>query len=231
MELTPQAQPDMVEIHHTDLWYLRNHPDPQAALDANRYYAVEYDDWWRWAYEHQQERWAEFGLTVDTEHMEFSGFCSQGDGACFTDCRIDWEKFWPQLTGKYWLLSGFKPYLPQPVLTKRNHHYSHEYTVEIEFGTDYRDYNYLCDEILGTRGLYPPTEENARHRERCEARLLAELNALAQELTERLRSEMRRLYQTLEIEYDDLTSDEYLTTWFNEDDSYMFDRKGGLHIV
>lgn len=231
MELTPQAQPDMVEIHHTDLWYLRNHPDPQAALDANRYYAVEYDDWWRWAYEYQQERWAEFGLTVDTEHMEFSGFCSQGDGACFTDCRIDWEKFWPQLTGKYWLLSGFKPYLPQPVLTKRNNHYSHEYTVEIEFGTDYRDYNYLCDEILGSRGLYPPTEENARHRERCEARLLAELNALAQELTERLRSEMRRLYQTLEIEYDDLTSDEYLTTRFNEDDSYMFDRKGGLHIV
>lgn len=228
--MVTQHNPDYYDVTVTECWRFENHPDQQAVLDANCYYLVESNDWWHWAYEHQKERWAEFGLTVDTEHMEFSGFYSQGDGACFTDCRIDWEKFWPQLTGKYWLLSGFKPYLPQPVITKRNHHYSHEYTVEIEFGTDYRDYNYLCDEILDTRGLYPPTEENARHRERCEARLLAELNALAQELTERLRREMRRLYQTLEIEYDDLTSDDALKTYFTEGE-YLFEENGCLHCI
>ena len=52
------------------------------------------------------------------------------------------------------------------------------------------------------------------------------MNALEQEIIDLLRGLMAALYKDLEEEYDELTSDEYLTERFNDDPEIMFDRQG-----
>jgi len=51
-------------------------------IEANRYINVEYNDW----YDYVFESWIEKLKTRGYEdiNIQFSGFCSQGDGACFT---------------------------------------------------------------------------------------------------------------------------------------------------
>lgn len=53
----------------------------KKALDSNREINV-YDSWYQFVYEDAKEIAAIFGLNID--EIYFSGFWSQGDGACFT---------------------------------------------------------------------------------------------------------------------------------------------------
>jgi hypothetical protein len=54
----------------------------QTAIERNRAYNVDIEDWWDGVYE-DATRIAEI-LGIDIEDIYFSGFWSQGDGACFT---------------------------------------------------------------------------------------------------------------------------------------------------
>lgn len=242
MELTERNPPDQYETTTTPLWHFINHPDQQACLDKNRDYETELDDWWSDdVKEMLHEQWLEIGLDVPAKQMFFSGFASQGDGACFDDCTIDWEKFWPQLTGKYPLLAQFKAHLPQPKL----HHsgrYSHEYSVSISLDDPY---GYAETDVVDAaiRQRFPrmPDYTMSVYRDhpdiwdlltaRYQPRLCNELDELEAELQELLRDKMRDLYAALEAEYDYLTSDEFLRDRFTDDDTRLFAEDGTIHYV
>ena len=241
MELTERKPPDVIKTRETPLWLFANHPNQQACLDKNRYYEVELDDWWRFCYDEKREDWLEIGLDVPAKQMFFSGFASQGDGACFDDCTIDWEKFWPQLTGKYYFLARFKQHLPQPEL----HHsgrYSHEYSVSISLDDPY---SYAETEMVDTaiKQRFPrmPDYTQSVYRDhyeiwdsladRYQDRFVQELAELETELQELLRDKMRELYAYLEEDYNSLTSDELLREKFMDDDTWMFAEDGTIHYV
>ncbi|MEI2421404.1 hypothetical protein V6O07_14115, partial [Arthrospira platensis SPKY2] len=52
-----------------------------ALIEAHRYINVEYYDWYEYEYEFFKKDMAEVG--VEVRKIYFSGFGSQGDGACF----------------------------------------------------------------------------------------------------------------------------------------------------
>lgn len=54
----------------------------QKALDHYRYYDVQHD-WWEWTYEDFISQAALKGYAVQAKDIHFTGFGSQGDGACF----------------------------------------------------------------------------------------------------------------------------------------------------
>ncbi len=241
MELNARKPPDQYETTTTPLWLFANHPNQQACLDKNRDYEVELDDWWSFCYDEKREAWLEIGLDVPVKLMFFSGFWSQGDGACFEDCTIDWEKFWPQLTGKYYFLARFKQHLPQPEL----HHsgrYSHEYSVSISLDDPYSSAETeMVDTAIKQRFPRMPDYTQSVYRDhyeiwdsladRYQDRFVQELAELETELQELLRDKMRELYAYLEEDYNYLTSDEFLREKFTDDDTWMFAEDGTIHCV
>ena len=60
-------------------------------LDKYRDWNVEHSDWWDCVYDNFKEDMAAVGIRVDK--MYFSGFWSQGDGACFEGAVDDWPLF------------------------------------------------------------------------------------------------------------------------------------------
>lgn len=60
-------------------------------LTCYRYWHVEHTDWWDCVYEGFRQDMQDKGIDVDDMH--FSGFWSQGDGACFEGKVEDWELF------------------------------------------------------------------------------------------------------------------------------------------
>lgn len=60
-------------------------------LDKYRDWNVEHIDWWDGVYDCFKSEMEELGIEVD--RMYFSGFWSQGDGACFEGRVSEWEKF------------------------------------------------------------------------------------------------------------------------------------------
>ncbi len=53
-----------------------------ALIDANRDYNTDHN-WWEPTYDFFTDTAIRFGLSVERNDIEFSGFWSQGDGACF----------------------------------------------------------------------------------------------------------------------------------------------------
>jgi hypothetical protein len=53
----------------------------EAVLDKYRYVNTEHHEWWGCVYEDWKQRLEELGFF--NIHIYFSGFASQGDGACF----------------------------------------------------------------------------------------------------------------------------------------------------
>ncbi len=171
-------------------------------LDRYRGINVAFHDWWDITYDDFTAKMGEVG--IDVERMYFSGFWSQGDGACFDGRVNDWTKFLaslgytsPQLhtlASEYWTCSS-----------KHSGHYYHEhctsFTVDLPLpeGTDDDDF----------ADYYSSTDEGSVER----AVLLAVLHqfdadALERKFIEAMRSHMRELYRQLEAEHDHLTSDE-----------------------
>ena len=54
-----------------------------ALLEKYRYINVEHDEWWDCVESDFKEDMKAVG--IDVHRIHFSGFCSQGDGACFVD--------------------------------------------------------------------------------------------------------------------------------------------------
>lgn len=63
----------------------------QSVLDKYRDYNTQHMDWWDCVYDTFQEDMKAIGVRVDK--MYFTGFWSQGDGACFDGAVTDWTLF------------------------------------------------------------------------------------------------------------------------------------------
>ena len=62
----------------------------EKLIDKHRDVNVDYE-WWDYTHENFKEQMKEIGVHV--EKIYFSGFYSQGDGACFDGRVADWPKF------------------------------------------------------------------------------------------------------------------------------------------
>ncbi len=87
-------------------WLALSEERRNALLEKHRDTNVEHVKWFDGVYEQFEEECAEKGICVDRRHQHvvgarpfdepaiyFSGFWSQGDGACFEGCVNDWPKF------------------------------------------------------------------------------------------------------------------------------------------
>ena len=176
--------------------------EAQQAL-IERYRDINTDHgWWGSTYECFKERMEAIGIEVD--QMYFSGFWSQGDGACFEGQVSNWGLFLKSLgiTGdvlvefacNHWAFS----------VKHRGHYYHENCTV---FDVDMPNPDGEDDEWFIE--LYSPYKVDDFRSVAWRA-VLKEFDFSSMEKTFRdaFKDHMRQLYKDLEAEYDDLTSDE-----------------------
>lgn len=172
----------------------------EKAIEHCRNFNVD-QDWHEFTFEGWCELLESYGFSGAT--IYFSGFWSQGDGACF-DCKyIDLPQAFNAFAAenpvkhKNWILDYIDSYCSARIITV-NHHYSHEKTRRIESSID-RD--------------------------------LPRLNATVEKFfnwIEEKRLELcRKIYKSLEEDYNYLTSDESIIEAI-EANEYEFTSEGEL---
>ena len=176
---------------------MMNSEQRELLLEKHRYINVEFDDWWDFVYEDFKRDMATVGIEV--KRMYFSGFCSQGDGACFEGTLDDTLKYldhhhkdqYPMIRKLLehggWVYAGCE---------HRGRYYHENCT---EFGTD-------ADTLTDT--VDQPTEFHEQIVENWQRQLEREMEDFEDDVIEQWRSYMQDLYSKLKAEYDHLTSDE-----------------------
>lgn len=176
----------------------------EELIEKYRYMNVDHGyDWWDSIEEDLRSDMDAIGFTVGK--MYFSGFGSQGDGACFTGGMRNWKLFCdkvPEFVRNFPYLSEYlKDEGANYTVAHRGHYYhenctSHEYYDELKYGLDQLDDNDIDDmdpEVLMRYGMYK------------QAMSEGDVGAW---LKDYFKDKMRELYRYLEEEYDYLTSDE-----------------------
>ncbi len=174
--------------------------DKQIILDRYRDINVDHD-WWDCVYSDFTEDMKAVGIAVTS--MYFSGFWSQGDGACFEGCVDDWRLFLKSLgyTDEL-MVQHFADHASFSV--SHSGHYYHEnctrFDAEFCLPDEYVDEEHFLE--------YCGFGEELR-----DAALIAVLSKfdgrkLEDEFAEAFKDHMRDLYRRLENEYEYLTSDE-----------------------
>lgn len=190
-------------------WLALSEERRDALLEKHRNTNVEHVDWYDSVYEQFDEQMAEVGIYVNRRFeriagatkdtgpaIYFSGFWSQGDGACFEGHVDDWHKFLiavgePNLAELYLKI-------PENLHLSWNHsgHYYHSnctsFTSDlyVECPTDEDDDPFM-------HGVWKTLFEDGMLFERHEDDFIAYVHGL-----------MDELYKDLEKEYEYLTSDE-----------------------
>lgn len=171
----------------------------QRLTEANRKALLEeyrddlHHEWWGSVYDMFREDMAEIGVRVDK--IYFSGFWSQGDGACFEGYISDWSKFLPAV--------GMSELVDEArgngvsLSWKHQGHYYHEHCVSFDVDDLWISNPHDEDEDLLRFTAWAATNPEG-----------GQIYGRREEIVEFLRSKMRSLYSTLEEEYDYLTSDE-----------------------
>jgi len=171
-----------------------------SLIDEHRLINVSHH-WWEHVYSDFVEQMAKAGITVDPEHIWFSGFCSQGDGASFTGnafdmtllCKaaeVDLSQF--ELLPKHMSRVSLK-------IERMNSRYYHSNTMNIWADVD----NPFFDGVV-----YGADDFRLKVIDTLTTKLFAELDVLEKELETYLRGRADELYRRLEEEYNYLTSDE-----------------------
>lgn len=168
-----------------------------ALLDKYRYINVEFDNWWDCVEADFTEDMKKIGVHVDK--LYFSGFWSQGDGACFVGALSN------ALT---YLDHHHKDQFPmirkllehggevRAYSTRRgNYYHSNSVTVGAESDTFYN----VMDQ---------PTEFHTAVVEQWDEALTKEMADFENVISDQWRTYMDDVYRKLEAEYDYLTSDE-----------------------
>lgn len=174
-----------------------NSEQRELLLERHRYINVEHDEWWDCVYENFKQDMREVGIHV--KHMYFSGFQSQGDGACFE--------------GSF---DNTRTYLDHhhkdqyPMIRKLLDHDGEVYANCKHSGNFYHQY---CTEFWMSAdtltGILPqPTEFHETIAEQWQEELDNEMTAFEEAVVEQWRTYMADLYWKLEAEYDYLVSDE-----------------------
>jgi len=179
----------------------------QEDIDKHRDIFVQDSDWYESVEESFKERMLEKGITVS--RIYFSGFWSQGDGACFEGGLADTATF----------LDAFYDKDDYPEIRRmlanggfvnlncyhRGHHY-HEYSVV--FTDTYDTWEDLH---------YPETDEfRTQILKALDAKLADEHTSFYESAIEIFRSSMRDLYRDLQDQYEYLTSDEIIEEWLED---------------
>jgi hypothetical protein len=165
-------------------------------LEEHRYINVEHHEWWDCVYEDFTDRMKAVGIHV--YKMYFSGFYSQGDGACFEGQLDD-------------------------TLTYLDHHHKDAYPMirklleadgEVYINCKHRGHYYhenctsfWVDANTLTSMIDQPTEFHEHVVESWQRLLDAELVDFEAAVTQQWRVYMQELYRDLEKTYDCLTSD------------------------
>jgi len=160
-----------------------------------------HDEWCESTYEQFKQESLEVG--IDVERMYFSGFWSQGDGACFEGSVGDWGRFLTAIGKPEWvpLVNGDEISFS----CRHKGNYSHEYSV-----------SYTSDLVCTN-----PHEDEDDLRHHAWKALTKDGEFLIEaedEFIEFFRKRMRQLYKSLEEEYEHLTSDEEVVTYIVENE-------------
>ena len=170
----------------------------KKAIEESRYCCVESSDWWDYTFDwYKDEILLDQGFEVskrnkgEVDALYFSGFSSQGDGASFA-AGVDVRQFLKanKLSNEfrslyYWSGPDFG-YADVNVYIQ-NSHYCHEMTmnIEVEWTGDW--------------------DENAEN-----VPAVDQLDELESVILDKAREMARKLYRSLEDEYNAMTSDEYV---------------------
>ena len=174
-------------------------------LDKYRYINVEHFDWWDSTYEMFKETMEAIGIGV--EQMYFSGFWSQGDGACFNGKVEDWDLFLKSVG-----------YENNPTLIQ---HAMDSWSFKVEHSGRY--YHENCTHFTGDLPMpdgygdeefirYFSTQKDEIRSNAWLALLTNSVHKNFEELfADTFKNHMRELYELLEEEYDYQVSDEAVT--------------------
>lgn len=171
-----------------------------SLIDDNRHINVMHR-WWDFIYDDFVEQMGKAGVHVDPEHIWFTGFCSQGDGASFTGYSTDAAKLCAAAEVDMALYTVLPNYLNRVTvkIERMNSRYCHSNTMHVWADVDTPLFDYM------TYGL---DDFRSRVADKLYAALLKELDVVEKKLETYLRAQADKLYRRLETEYDHLTSDE-----------------------
>lgn len=169
----------------------------EQLLEKHRYINVDYDQWYDYVYSDFKKDMHEVGIHV--RYMYFSGFCSQGDGACFE--------------GGF---DNLRTYLDHhhkdqyPMIRKLLEHDGYVYIDCTRSGHYYHENctHFSTDHCTFYRLVECPTEFHEQIVDTWDKQLEYEIEDFERDVTEQWRSYMQDLYRRLKEEYDYLTSDE-----------------------
>lgn len=174
----------------------------EALIERHRDINTDHN-WWECVYENVKEELDEIGFRVD--EMRFSGFWSQGDGACFEGTMSDWAKFCeqvPTFVKAFPFLSEYAKDQNSSYSIKHSGHYYHEYCTDHDYSSELE---YDLDNFANHEDLTAP---EVQMRFALWTKAFAEEGGVADWLRDFFRDKMRDLYKRLEQEYDYLTSDD-----------------------
>lgn len=174
---------------------------PQKVLE--QYWDINvYDDWHDCTIEYWKERLAR--LQIDADEVNYSGFYSQGDGACFTGMvrGPQMQKFMRMhgMRERFRAIyDGCKHFNVAVDVSRNSHHYSHPYCVSVNVEMEYPGWAEQSEDMRDVMvwTLYQEAESDFKFFE--------------EECTDILRGYMEKIYRELEKEYDYLTSEEAVT--------------------
>lgn len=177
---------------------MTNSEQRELLLERHRYINVEHDHWWDCVYEDFKQDMREVGIHVN--RIYFSGFWSQGNGACFEGT-----------------FDNVRTYLDHhhkdqyPMIRKLLEHGGHVYAECKHSGNYYHQYCTTFSVEAGDRFYHLvecPTDFHEQIVDQWDRLLDDEIDAFEQDITDQWRTYMQDIYRRLETEYDYLVSDE-----------------------
>jgi hypothetical protein len=190
-----------------DLAYIKQN---KKLMEKHRHINVDCMDWWDYTYDCFKDDMEEKGISVD--RMFFSGFWSQGDGACFEGSIGDIGKF---------LDTNFK-YTDYPIIRQLVKH-NGTVTMKCEHRGHYYHENctvFSMDSDSFYKLWQQPTEMHQHVVRALDEALGYELEVFEEDVVNIFRDNMKELYKRLEKEYEGLTSDESVAETILANDLY-----------
>lgn len=167
----------------------------ESLLEKYRECNVEYEDWYEYVYQDFTEDMEAIGVRVD--NIYFSGFWSQGDGACFEGKVENDETFLKNFQGYPMLNNLVRNGGAIDLSVSHSGHYYHSNSISWSY------------EVETFKQVVPaPTEFHEKVISLMDEELDIEASKFEDEAVEFLKDKMGKLYNKLSDEYDHLTSDE-----------------------
>ena len=190
-------------------WLALSSARRDALLEKHRYTNVEFD-WWDSVYEQFVEKLSEMGIEVETRPRKlrngktiyepeifFTGFYSQGDGACFNGHVSDWTKLLTAMGEEKFIKEATNSFNDWFFICRTTGRYCHSNTMQFDGEVQLEPNPFDEDDQLLQYEAWvigKPTESDA--------------DALYERLKEKFVELADQLYADLEAEHDYLTSDE-----------------------